>query len=134
MPIVGRSLPFFFSLHALEELDRLLALAQPHVGLLPVGPLAHEAPLPAGLAMHQRHAHLGHLDLELRLDRPLDVDLVGPAVDLEGDDVLLVAQLGRLLGDQRTPDGLLDPPFAGTATSRLSAPSLTTKKGRATTS
>src|SRR5436305_1960867 len=121
-------------LHPLEELDLLFALDQTDVGLLPVRPAADEPPLAAHLAVHPRDAHLGDLDLELGLDGALHLDLVGVSVHLEGDDVLVVAQHRRLLGDQRTPDDFLGLHFASTSTSRWSAPSLTTRKDRSTTS
>src|SRR4051794_26577269 len=129
LPLLRRHL-----LHPLEELDRLFTLREAHVGLLPIGTAPDEAALPAYLAVDGGDADLGDLHLELRLDRTLDLDLVGASRDLEGDDVLLVAQLRRLLGDQRAADDLLDSHFASTSTRRLRALSLTTSTERSTTS
>src|SRR5690349_7807925 len=84
--------------------------------------------------MDVRDAHLGHLHLELGLDRLLDLDLVGVSVHLEGDDVPVVPELRRLLGDQGAADDLLNSHIASTSTSRESALSLTTRYDRSTTS
>src|SRR3954462_4709606 len=121
-------------LHPLEELDRLLALGEPHIGLLPVRAAPDETPLPPHLAVTVGDPDLGDLDLELGLDRALDLDLVGVPRHFERDDVLLFPQSRRLLGDQRAADDLLDSHFASTSTRRFSASSLTTNSERSTTS
>ena len=78
-------------LDLLEQLDLLIGLER-HDRLLPVAAPADVAALAAHLAVHLLRAHRGDLDLEDRLDRALDLDLVGVALDLEE---VLVAQLAR---------------------------------------
>src|SRR4029079_10874349 len=121
-------------LHALEELD-LRAFPQAYVRLLPVRTAAHPAALPAHLAVAAEDAHVLDFDVfELRLDRLLDLDLVGARVDLEGDDVLGLLLLHHLLGEERPADHLLESHRESTSTSRPSAPSESTRWPRSTTS
>src|SRR5688500_11363145 len=83
--LVGFTFLIAMASHALEELDRLLAVGEPDVGLLPLRAVALEATLPAFLAGEPGHAHVGDLALELSLDRLLDLDLVRPRRHLERD-------------------------------------------------
>src|SRR6186713_560269 len=85
--LVGFLFLIAIALHPLEELDRLLALDQPDVGLLPLRTVALETSLTTLLALEAGDPDLAHLALELRLYRLLDLDLVGVQIDLERDDV-----------------------------------------------
>src|SRR6185436_2552802 len=126
-------IPMRWLLDALEELD-LRAFLQAHVRLLPVRAAAHELALSAHLAVAAEDAHVLDLDvLELRLDRLLDLDLVGPRVDLEGADVLGLLLLHHLLGEERPADHLFEPHRDSTSTRRPSAPSESTRWPRSTT-
>src|SRR5512145_3081827 len=91
----------------LEVFDRLLAFAEPDVGLLPVLRLARVAADPADLARLRLGADLGDLGLEQLLDGPLDLDLVGPPGDLEADDPARGLKPGRLLRDHGADDDLM---------------------------
>ena len=82
----------------------LLAVAQLDVGLLPVGPLPDEAPLPLELAVRDRRPHALDLRAEQLLDGALDVHLVGADRDLEHQRPRVLAEERRLLGDQRPAD------------------------------
>src|SRR5262245_60056776 len=95
-------------LRLLEELDHLLALLQDDEGLLPVRPPARVAALALHLAVDARHAHVGHLALEQRLDGLLDLRLGRVAVDLEHERLLALLEQRRLLGQERTADDLVD--------------------------
>src|SRR2546425_13340472 len=69
-------------LDLLEQLDLLIGLER-HDRLLPVAPLAHEAPLTANLPQHLLRAYRSNLHVEDRLDGAFDVDLVGLAPNFE---------------------------------------------------
>src|SRR5262249_34590616 len=92
----------------LEELDHLLALLQDDEGLLPVGPLAHEAAGALHLAVHVGHPHVGDLGAEQALHRLLDLGLGGVPVHLEAEGPVVLLGLRGLLGDQRPADDLVD--------------------------
>src|SRR5689334_7504068 len=74
-------------LHALDELGRFLAFLEPHVSLAPVATLAFPAAHALHLSANVEEADLFDLHLEQLFDRALDFDLVGFAIDFEGDDV-----------------------------------------------
>src|SRR3989304_398374 len=118
----------------LEEVD-LAALAQRHDRLLPRWP-ATEVPAPPLLpAEDDLRADVGHLDLEDRLDRLADLDLVGVHRDLEAHLVVLVLERGRLLGHERTQDDLAGgSPWASVSCSFLSPGRPNTTRGCRTTS
>ena len=131
----------WLSLHVVEEVD--LALGQPYVCLFPIGAPTDEAALAADLAVHVHDPDFRHLDpLELGLHRAPHLDLVGPGVDDEGDDVPIVAEFGRLLGNQRPTQDLLHSHdalpffrcFCSTADRRPIAVSLNSTQARSTTS
>src|SRR5262245_12738905 len=108
-------------LDLLEQIDRLLG-HQCDDGLLPVRALAREPAHAAHLAVDELGAHRGHLDLEDFLDRALDVDLVGIAVDLEQVLIPHLTKRRALLGDQGAPnDGSRMPHRTNTSCTRLSA-------------
>src|SRR5207245_11457563 len=79
----GPEAPDRHDLHRLEELDRLFARPEGHVGLLPVRAPPEGPPHPLLLAAQVLGAHRRHLHLEDRLDRLADLDLVGPAIAAE---------------------------------------------------
>src|SRR5688572_7103277 len=108
-------------LDSLEELDGVARL-QGDDRLLGARPPAHRTAHALELAAHDHGVDVGDLDVEQLLDRVLDLDLVGVLGHLE-DDLLGVgrglallgrlhgavataglAQLGRLLGEQRAAD------------------------------
>src|SRR6185436_3651631 len=95
-------------LRLLEELDRLLALLQDDEGLLPVRPPARVAALALHLAVHARDPDVGHLALEQRLDRLLDLRLGRVAVHLEHERLLALLEQRGLLGQERATDDLVD--------------------------
>src|SRR5690606_2607047 len=93
-----------------EERD-VIALAQRHDGLLPVVTLAEGATHALDLAALDERVHAQHLDPEQRLDGAADLDLVGAAIDLEDDLVVvgldargLLGQRDRALDDVRKPE------------------------------
>src|SRR5579883_1678867 len=109
---------------SLEEVD-LVPLLQGDDRLLPVGAAADEATDPLLLAADDLRLHVVDLDVEQRLDRLLDLDLVGVAIDLEEHlraDVLLgdgagetaagLAQAGALLGEERALDHVMRGPHS----------------------
>src|SRR3990172_11107511 len=88
---------------SLEELDRL-ARSQLHDRLLPGGLAPEVAADPAGLAPHAHGPDGDDADVEELLDRAADLVLVRTRIDREGDEVLLLAPDGALLGDERPAD------------------------------
>src|SRR6476469_900663 len=112
----------FGELRALEELRHLLAVAQPHVGLLPIRTLAREASLTLDLAMRHGRAHAGHLRAQQLLDRLLDLHLGGVDVDAEHQRLLvLLLEERRLLADQRPSNDIRELHQANASCSRSSA-------------
>src|SRR4051794_24645263 len=106
-------------LDSLEELDVVAGLERDE-RLLPRRPAAGEPAHPLLLAAHHERADPGDGDLEQRLHRAADLDLVRVARDLEHDllgvGVALgmarlraagLAQASRLLGEQRALDDRL---------------------------
>src|SRR5688500_18159892 len=91
-------------LRPLEELGDLLPLAQLHVGLLPIGTLAHEPPLAFHLAVRDGGPYPLDLRTEQLLDGALDVDLRRTGRHLEHDRPRVLAQQRRLFGHQRPSD------------------------------
>src|SRR3990172_10497362 len=89
--------------HSLEELDRL-AGSQLHDRLLPGGLAPEESPHPTRLALHAHGPDGDHADVEELLDGAPDLVLVRTRIDREGDEVLLLAPDGALLGDERPLD------------------------------
>src|SRR5262245_27818687 len=90
---------------ALEQLD-LAVRAQRHDGLLPGRPPSDVPAHALLLAEDDLGPDAGHLDLEDRLHRVADLDLVGVGGDLEADLVVLVLERRGLLGHQRAQDDL----------------------------
>src|ERR1700730_4455536 len=127
---VGLNFFSAISLGLLEELDHLFALLQDDVGLLPVRPAAHVAPLALGLAVDVGHPYLLHLDVEEVLDRLLDLGLGGVAVHLEAERALRLLERGALLGDERTPDHLVEVLHGVRCSSSLSRASWETRRFR----
>src|SRR5215471_7210399 len=97
-------LPSF--LGSLQELGDFFALFELHVGLLPVGPLADEAPLALHLAVRDRGPDALDLRSEQLLDRPPNVDLRRLRRDLEHQRPPVFAQKRRLFGDERATDNV----------------------------
>src|SRR5262245_49623572 len=95
-------------LRSLQELRELFALPQLHVRLLPVRTPAHVLALALHLAVGKGGADALHPGSEQLLDRPLDVDLVGVLRHLEDQRPAILADDGRLLGDDRAPDDVGD--------------------------
>src|SRR3954468_6259493 len=101
---VGLYLRIAISLRPLQELGQLLAFPERHVRLLRIRAAANEFALPLELAVRQRGTDGGDLRSEQRLDRPLDVDLVGVPRHLEHQRAPVLAEGRGLLGNQRTAD------------------------------
>src|SRR5688572_22581464 len=93
-----------FYLRSLQELGQLFAFPQLYVRLLPVRPPADVASLAFHLSVRERRAHAFDLRTEQLLDGALDIDLVGVPGHLEHERAAVIADDGRLLGDQWTPD------------------------------
>src|SRR5687767_12449 len=86
----------------------LLAVGDRDDRLLPLAGHTDRLAAADRLARHHLGADAGDLDLEERLDRLLDLDLVRVLVDFERVRVVLVLQVDRLLGDARTLDDVVD--------------------------
>src|SRR4029450_12212377 len=93
-------------LRALQEFRHLLALAQLHVGLLPVRPAAGVAPLPLDLAVRDAGPDALDFRSEQLLDGALDLGLVRAGRDVKHDGAAVLALDRRLLGDQRPAGGI----------------------------
>src|SRR3954469_1576370 len=101
---VGLYLRIAISLRPLQELGQLLAFPERHVRLLRIRAASNELALPLELAVGQRGTDGGDFRPEQRLDRALDVDLVGVPRHLEHQRAAVLAEGRGLLGNQRTTD------------------------------
>src|SRR4051812_13176644 len=102
--ILHFSLLYSSPLRSFEELRDLLAVSEPHVGLLPVRTPPREAALPLYFAVGHGCPDALDLRAEQLLDRLLDFDLVRAGCHLEHDRPPVFAQDRGLLGDEGAPN------------------------------
>jgi hypothetical protein len=89
------------STRSLQELGKLLTLAELHIRLLPVIAAPDIAALALQLPLRVGGSDLGHLGAEQLLNRLLDLNLVGGARDFEDHRAAILAEGRGLLGHQR---------------------------------
>src|SRR5438045_9120468 len=107
-------------LHSLDKVRSFLSGLEPHVSLAPVAALAFEFAHALHLSANVEEANLIDLHVEELLDGVFDLDLVSLRVDLERNDVRLLAEGGALLRPQRPAYDLIRVPFSSSSVSRLS--------------
>src|SRR5262245_46995407 len=93
-------------LRPFQEFGNLRALAELHVGLLPVGPAARVAPLPLHLAVRDAGADAVHFRSQQLLDGAADLRLVGARRHVKHQRAAVLAEDRRLLGDQRAANDI----------------------------
>src|SRR5271163_3574630 len=96
-------------LNVLGVLDHLFAFFQPHVRLLPIAAETLSASPPAELAVKNCRAHVIHFHLENALHRFLDLGLGSVLRDLKHHRVLRFLHAQTLLGNDGTPENLINP-------------------------
>src|SRR5580658_1570704 len=103
------SKPNILKLNVLGVLDHLFAFFQPHIRLFPITPKTLSASPPAELAVKNCCAHVIHFHLENALHRFLDLRLGSVLRHLKHHRVLRFLNAQTLLGDDRTPNNLINP-------------------------
>src|SRR5271170_6631502 len=96
-------------LNVLGVLDHLFAFFQPHIRLLPIAAETLGASPPAELAVKNCRAHVVHFHLEHALHRFLDLCLGRVLRHLKHHRVLRFLHAQTLLGNDGTPDNLINP-------------------------
>src|SRR5580700_6020427 len=96
-------------LNILGVLDHLFAFFQPHVRFLPIAAETLSASPPAELAVKNCRAHVIYLHLENALHCFLDFGLGRVLSHLKNHRVLCFLHAQTLLGDDGTPDNLINP-------------------------
>src|SRR5580693_8632016 len=104
-----RSQRIIQKLNVLGVLDHLFAFFQPHVRFLPIAAETLSASPPAELAVKNCRAHVIYLHLENALHCFLDFGLGRVLRHLKNHRVLCFLHAQTLLGDDGTPDNLINP-------------------------